>query len=52
MKITYAIFQGSTLKGFNLTAESMAEINKTIEDLNGAGLKPEFRAFISKIEAN
>ena len=52
MKITYAIFQGSSLKGFNLTAETMAEIKKTIDELNTADFKPEFSAFISKVEAN
>jgi hypothetical protein len=52
MKITFAIWQGSILKGHSLTADSMAEIKQTIKDLNSAGIKPEFSAFISKVEAN
>lgn len=49
MKITYAIFQGSLIKGINFTATTMKDVEKTIEDLNSTGAKPKFEYFISTI---
>ena len=50
MKITYAIWQGSLMKGHSLTASEMSEVVATIKELNESGLSPKFEAFISKIE--
>jgi len=52
MKITYAIWQGSLMKGHSFTATTMKEVSKTIEDLNSTGANPKFEAFISKVEQN
>lgn len=50
MKITYSVWQGSLIKGSRFTASTMAEVAKTIEDLNSTGVKPKFEAFISQVE--
>ena len=50
MKITYAIWQGSLMKGHSLTANSIKEVVKTIDELNAANPKVKFEYFISKIE--
>ncbi len=50
MKITYSIWQGSLIKGSRFTASTMAEVVKTIDDLNSTGAKPEFEYFITQVE--
>jgi len=50
MKITYSVWQGSLIKGSRFTASSMAEVVKTIDELNSTGIKPKFEAFISQVE--
>jgi hypothetical protein len=50
MKITYSVWQGSLIKGTRFTASSMAEVVKTIDELNSTGIKPKFEAFISQVE--
>ena len=50
MKITYSVWQGALIKGSRFTASSMAEMVKTIDELNSTGVKPEFEAFITLVE--
>ena len=50
MKITYSVWQGSLIKGSRFTASSMADVVKTIEELNSTGAKPKFEYFISQVE--
>ena len=50
MKITYSIWQGSTIKGSGFTAKKMSEVMDTIKELNSVDIKPKFEAFISKVE--
>ena len=50
MKITYSVWQGALIKGSRFTASSMAEVLKTIDDLNELGIEPKFEAFITLVE--
>ncbi len=50
MKITYSVWQGALIKGSRFTASSMADVVKTIDDLNSTGAKPAFEYFISQVE--
>lgn len=50
MKITYSVWQGGLIKGSRFTASTMAEVIKTIEELNELGASPKFEAFISLVE--
>lgn len=52
MKITYSIFQGSLIKGSNLTALKVSDIINTIKELNTLNDSLKFEAFISRVEAN
>jgi hypothetical protein len=49
MKITYTVWQGSLLKG-TLTANSIKEIVKTIDELNSVGQRLKFEYMVNKIE--
>ena len=50
MNTTYAIWQGSLMKGHSLTANSIKDVVKTIDELNAVNPKVKFEYFISKIE--
>jgi len=49
MKITYSVWQGSLMKG-TLTADSMKDIVKVIDELNSASPKLKFEYLVHKIE--
>jgi len=50
MKITYSIWQGSLMKGNSLTANSIKEVVKTINELNAVNPEIKFEYFITSIE--
>jgi len=50
MKITYSVWQGALIKGSRFTASSMADVVKTIDELNSSGITPKFEAFITLVE--
>ena len=50
MKITYAIWQGSLMKGHSLTADSIKDVVKTIDELNAVNPKVKFEYLVHKIE--
>jgi primosomal replication protein N len=50
MKITYSIWQGSLIKGTGFIASSMAEVVKTIEELNSVNPKLKFEYFVTEIK--
>ena len=52
MKITYSIWQGSTIKGAGFTASKMSEVDAMIKELNSTDVLPKFQAHISRIEQN
>ena len=52
MKITYSIWQGSTIKGSGFTASKMSEIDAMIKELNSIDVLPKFQAHISRVEQN
>jgi hypothetical protein len=52
MTLTYAIWQGSVLKGHSMKATRMSEIDEVIKDLNSTNASPKFTAMVTKIEAN